>query len=58
MTADRFQHAYPTLSESLKETSARTREGTSQTPTSYNLPNPVGPLAPGIESNLWGSDQS
>lgn len=51
-TADRFQRAYPTLSESLKEL-LREQGSASQTPISYVLPNPLAPPAPGIESNLW-----
>ena len=51
-TVDRFQRAYPTLSESLKEL-LREQESASQTPTSYAVPNPLVPPAPGIESNLW-----
>ena len=52
MTADRFQTAYPMLSESLKEL-LREQDSTSQTPTAYVLPNPSEPSAPGIESSLW-----
>ena len=52
MTADRFQTAYPMLSESLKEL-LREQDSASQTPTAYTLPNPSGSSAPGIESSLW-----
>lgn len=52
MTADRFQSAYPMLSESLKEL-LREQDSVSQTPTAYALPNPSEPSAPGIESSLW-----
>lgn len=51
-TVDRFQRAYPTLSESLKER-LREQGSASQTPTSYALPNPLAPLGPIIESRLW-----
>ena len=51
-TADRFQSAYPTLSESLKGL-LREQDSASQTPTAYGLPNPSEPTAPGIESSLW-----
>ncbi len=51
-TVDRFQRAYPTLSESLKEL-LREQGSASQTPTSYALSNPLVPPTPGIESRLW-----
>lgn len=51
-TADRFQRAYPTLSESLKEL-LQAQGSARQTPTSYALPNPLAPPTPGIESKLW-----
>lgn len=51
-TADRFQHAYPMLSVSLKELLQK-QGSVSQTPMSYALPNPMAPPAPGIESKLW-----
>ena len=51
-TADRFQRAYPTLSESLKKL-LQEQGSASQIPTSYKFPNPLVPPAHGIESNLW-----
>ena len=51
-TADRFQLAYPTLSESLKEL-LQEQGSTSQTPKAYALPNRLETPAQGIESSLW-----
>ena len=49
-TGDRFQQAYPLLSESLKEF-LREQGSTSQSPTAYELPKPLAPL--NIQSDLW-----
>ena len=51
-TVDRFQRAYPTLSDSLKQL-LQEQGSDSQTPTAYVLPNPLAPPAPIIESRLW-----
>ena len=52
-TDDRFQRAYPTLSESLKKL-LQEQGSDSQTPTAYVLPNPLlASPAPIIESRLW-----
>ena len=51
-TGDRFQGAYPTLSEPLKKLLQEQGSDT-QTPTAYVWPNPLAPLAPVIENRLW-----
>ena len=51
-TENRFQGAYPALSESLKKL-LREQGSASQTPIVYAMPKPLALPTPSIKSNLW-----